>query len=245
MPMGKEQERRLMDLLGKLVARDAGEPIPDRTGLISRTPDFNGQEHTDAITLSHMGWIRSRQGFSDVSNTWSTDGIYTFDLTEDGKAALEAWNSSVGDEGNPSGNDQKRQSRPVIMVIHGSRERSVPQVVDDIRLWCFERDLEAYKAADRPNVGRFVNEKVNDTICEADYYIVVLTADEELTTGAFRPRPNAMIEMGLVLDRDPKLVCVLKEDKVEMPSDYFGLVTEPLDNWPLVLQRELREVGLL
>ena len=54
-----------------------------------------------------------------------------------------------------------------------------------------------------------------------------------------------MIEMGRVLDRDQELVCVLKEDKVEMPSDYSSLVTEPLDNWREVLQRELGEVGLL
>ena len=245
MPMSKEQKQRLMELLGKLAAREAGEPIPDPTGLMFRTLDFNGQEHTDAITLAHMGWIRSGRGFLDVTNTWSADGIYAFDLTEDGKAALEAWNSSVGDEENPSDNDQKLRSRPMIMVVHGSSEGHVPQVVEDIRLWCFEQGVDAYKAADLPNFGRFVNDKVNSTISGADYYIVVLTADEELTTGVFRPRPNATIEMGRVLDRDPKLVCVLKEDKVEMPSDYSSLVTEPLDNWRLVLQRELGGVGLL
>ena len=112
----------------------------------------------------------------------------------------------------------------MIMVVHGSNDGHVPQVVEDIRLWCFEHGADAYKAADLPNSGRFVNDKVNSTINEADYYIVVLTADEELITGAFRPRPNAMIEMGRLLDRDPKLVCVLKEDKVDMPSDYSSLV---------------------
>ena len=66
-----------------------------------------------------------------------------------------------------------------------------------------------------------------------------------LVTGEFRPRPNTMIEMGRVLAQNPSLVCVLKEDKVEMPSDYSGLITELLDNWQSVLQRELREAGLL
>ena len=245
MSMGREQERRLMELLGKLAAKETGEPVPDATELMFKVPDFHGQEHTDAITLVHMGWIRSHRGFSDVTNTWSAEGIYAFDLTEDGKAALDAWNSSAGDEADPSGNDQRRRSRPMIMVIHGSREGSVPQAVDAIRLWCFEQGVDAYKAADLPNSGRFVNDKVNNTINEADYYIVVLTADEQLTTGEFRPRPNTMIEMGRVLDRNPGLVCVLKEDGVEMPSDYSSLVTEPLDNWQSVLQRELREVGLL
>ena len=132
-------------------------------------------------------------------------------------------------------------------VNGGSRKQGwiCAPVVDEIRLWCFEQGLEAYKTADLPNSGRFVNDKVNNTIDEADYYIVVLTADEELTTGELRPRPNAMIEMGRLLDRNPAMVCVLKEDKVEMPSDYSSLVTEPLDNWRSVLQRELREAALL
>ena len=86
----------------------------------------------------------------------------------------------------------------MIMMVHGSKEGRVSQVVEDIRLWCFEHGVDAYKAADLPNLGRFVNDKVNNTINEADYYIIVLTADDELTTGEFRPRPNAMIEMGPV-----------------------------------------------
>ena len=245
MLMGKEQKRRLMELLGKLAAREVGEPVSDLTGLTIGALDFGGQEHTDAKTLAYMGWIRSRQGFMDVANTWSAEGIYAFNLTEDGKEALDAWNSLADDEVNLTNNNQQQRSRPMIMVVHGSREGRVPQVVTEIRLWCYEQGIPAYTVADLPNAGRFVNDKVSDTINDADYYIVVLTTDEELTRGVFLPRLNAAIEMGLVLDRDPKLVCVLKEDKVEMPSDYANLVTEPLDNWQSVLQRELKEVGLL
>ncbi len=245
MSMGKVQERRLMELLCKLDAREAGEPVPDATGSMFRMPDFGGQEHTDAKTLAYMGWISSRRGFMDIANSWSGEGIYAFELTEDGKAALDAWNSSVDTEPDPIGRDLVRRNQPLIMVIHGSQEGNVPQVVNDIRLWCYERGLVAHKAADLPNSGRFVNDKVNSVIDEANYYIVVLTADEELTNGMFRARPNTMMELARVLDRNPKLVCVLKEDKVDVPSDYRGLVTEPLHNWQSVLQRELGEVGLL
>ena len=173
MSMGKEQQRRLMELLGKLAAREAGVPIPDATTLMFGVFEFHGQEHTDAITLTHMGWIRSRRGFEDVTNSWSAEGIYAFDLTEDGKAALDAWNLSAGDEADYRDSNQKRRSRPMIMVVHGSNDGHVPQVVEDIRLWCFEHGADAYKAADLPNSGRFVNDKVNSAINEADYYIVV------------------------------------------------------------------------
>ncbi len=245
MSMGKEQERRLMELLGKLAAREAGDPVPDTTASMFRMPEFNGQEHTDAKTLAYLGWIRSRRGHMDIANSWSAEGIYAFDLTEDGKAALETWNSSTNDEADSRGTKLAPRSQPLIMVIHGSQDGNVPQVVNDIRLWCYDHGLAACKAADLPNSGRFVNDKVNSVIDEADYYIVILTADEELTNGVFRARPNTMMEMARVLDRNPELVCVLKEDKVDVPSDYRGLVTEPLDNWQSVLQRELREAGLL
>ncbi len=245
MSMGKEQERRLMELLSKLAAREAGEPVPNPLGSMFRMPDFGGQEHTDAKTLVYLGWIRSRRGFTDVTNSWSAEGIFAFDLTDDGRAALEEWNSSVNTEIGHSEDGQIMRTRPRVMVIHGSNDGRVPRVVEDIRLWCFENGMDAYKAADLPNSGRFVNDKIDNTINNADFYVVILTADEELTTGAFRPRPNAMIEMGRVLAVNPSRVCVLKDDKVEMPSDYRGLVTEPLDNWQSVLQRELREAGLL
>ena len=247
MSMGKEQQQRLMGLLGKLAARDAGGPVPGIAELMSgaRTLDFNSQEHNDAKTLAYMGWIRSRYRHTDVTNSWSAEGIYAFDLTDDGRAVLEAWNSPVEIETDPGDSGTQRRAQPMVMMIHGSQDGNVPQVVDAIRLWCFEQGLAAYKAADLPNSGRFVNDKVDSTINEADYYVVVLTADEELTRGVFHPRLNTVIEMGRVLDRDPKRVCVLKEDKVEMPSDYTGLVTELLSNWQSVLQRELREAGLL
>ncbi len=211
MLMGEEQQRRLMEMLSTLAARDAGEIAPPSlTELMLNPVAFDDQEHADAVTLTYLGWIRPRSGHVDVLNTRFSEGIFAFDLTDDGRAVLEDWLSE---------DDKERHERPLVMMIHGSQKGRVPQVVDDIRLWCFEQGIDAFKAADLPNAGRFVNDKVNSSIEEADYYVVVLTADEELTTGEFRPRPNAMIEMGRVLAQDPALVCVLKEDGVEMPSD--------------------------
>ena len=115
-------------------------------------------------------------------------------------------------------------------------------MVDEIRLWCFENGLEAYKAEDLPNIGRFVNEKVREIADRADYYIVVLPSDEELASGGFHPRQNAVIEMVGAWERDPTKVCVLKDEQVEMPSDYSNLITEPLEHWRTVLLRELRAV---
>ena len=51
MMMGEDQQRRLMELLGKLAARDAGAPTPSVAEMISSGIDFNGPEHNDAKTL--------------------------------------------------------------------------------------------------------------------------------------------------------------------------------------------------
>ena len=248
MVMGEEQTQRLMELLGKLAVRDAGEPVPmTMETMLSAASNFGGQEHNDAKTLTHMGWIRPKHSFVDVSNSWSGEGIYAFDLTDDGRAALAGWEErqlvNVADESDVS--ERVVGRRPLVMMIHGSSDGRVPQVVDTIRMWCFENGLDAYKAADLPNVGRFVNDKIDDIIDGADYYIVVLTADEQLTTGALRPRPNTLAEMGRVLDRDRSKVCVLVESGVDIPSDYAGHIREPLDRWKSVLTRELRAVGLM
>ena len=251
MTMGHEQEQRLMTLLSKLEGGDSGAPSieeeRERGIRAFQMPEFGGQEHNDAKTLDFMGWIHSPRFGTNLSNSWSSEGIYDFNITEDGKAALEAWraSNSSNEESVEIQIAPSQQSRPKVMLVHGSQNGQVPQIVDKIRLWCFDHDLDAYKAADRPNSGRFVYEKVDDVINESDYYVVVLTADEELTTGVFRPRPNTMIEMGRLLATNSTRVCVLKEQGVEMPSDYTGLVIEALDDWESVLERELRNASLL
>jgi len=246
MMMGKDQRQRLMGLLEKLAARDAGDitPTADLSRLTTGVLGLGGQEHTDAVTLTQMGWVRPRHGIvGNVANSWSAEGIFAFNLTDDGKAALEEWQSSANSNGKNEGQEPDKQ--PLVMMIHGSQNGKVPSIVDEIRLWCFDNGINAYKAADLPNAGRFTYAKVDDIINRANYYIVVLTPDEELTTGEFRPRPNTVIEMCRVFAKDPSLVCVLKDNKVDMPTDYSGLLVESLDNWQIVLLRELKGVGLL
>ncbi len=246
MMMGEEQRNRLMELLRKLADKEAGTIVPSRYPFAP--VDFGGQEHRDTQTLAHMGWVRSRRGFfTDIGNSWSAEGIYAFELTDDGRAALADWEARtiaevVSDE---SAEASSGRDRPLVMMIHGSKDDQVPPVVEEIRMWCFENGLAAFKAADLPNAGRFVNVKVGETIADADYYVVVLTADEELASGKFHARQNTMMEMGRVLDRNPSKVCVLRQANVEVPTDYINLIIEPLDNWRTVLPKELRATGLL
>ena len=249
MTISGEQKQRLLGHLRKLAARDAGAPTPDISDMMSAGFLFNSQDQTDAVTLVNMGWIKSRHFGHNPANSWSSEGIYAFDLTDDGRAMLSEWEQAATAASEAQSNESETGiatgERPSVMMIHGSKGGVVPSIVDSIRLWCFERDLPAYKAADTPNAGRFVYQKVDDVIDTADYFIIVLTADEQLTSGEYRPRPNTMIEMGRVLARDPSKVCVLVENGVDLPSDYQGLLKESLSDWERVLERELRGAGLL
>ncbi len=247
MSMSTEQLQRLMELLGKLAEND---PLVREAEISQRIRsmafELDGPEHRDARTLFHLGWIRSRRHFgASIENSWSSEGIYAFDLTDDGRAVYEEWRSKQVVSTEDGGRSQILGDRPLIMMIHGSTDGVVPRVVDDIRLWCYDQKLDARKAADYPNLGRAVREKVDGVTGEADYYIVVLTADEELARGGFRPRENAIVEMVAVWRRDPSRVCVLKDPRIELPSDYRDIITEQLDNWQSILHRELRAAGLL
>ena len=164
--MGHDQLERLMILLRKLEARDSGDPaaIEERNHRVTSfdMPDFNGQEHNDAKTLVSMGWIINPQPFgTNIANSWSSEGIYAFNLTEDGKAALETWRqSSAGIQETVATQTNARQdTRPQVMVIHGSRNGKIPPIVDEIRLWCYDQGLDARKAIDHPDSGRFIHEE--------------------------------------------------------------------------------------
>ena len=249
--MGREQQERLIALLRKLEDRDAGDAnaIEEQNQRMWQfgMSEERQQEQTDVLLLLHMGWIESKSYGTNWHQTWSTQGIYGYELSEDGESVLDLWdesNNDVDELDEPQRTPHDRE-RPLVMLVHGSSDGVVPPIVDTIRLWCFEQGMDAYKAADHPNYGRFVHTKVDDVIEDSDYYVVVLTPDEELKSGIFRSRPNPMIEMGRLLALDASRVCVLKHEKVEMPSDYAGLVTEPLNDWKSVLMREMKKAGLL
>lgn len=161
MSMGKEQEQRLMDLLKLLFAIDAGTFTPHSQDLMSRRSDFGGQEHNDAKTLVYMGWIRLRHNYHvDIMNSWFGEGIYAFELTDDGRAALAKWEASqsmtIETKGPDSNSSQRTTTRPRVMIIHGSRDGEIPRDIDKIQLWCYRNGMEPYIAANVPNEGRFL-----------------------------------------------------------------------------------------
>ena len=122
MNLGRAQYQRLMELLDRVDRRDAGESVPSRG--IAPVLAFNSQEQTDATTLFYMGWIRGQRGWEQgPANSWSSEGIYAYALTGDGRAVLGEWREQQkGDVGeSPTGIEvddapPSTRSRPFVMM---------------------------------------------------------------------------------------------------------------------------------
>lgn len=99
--------------------------------------------------------------------------------------------------------------------------------------------------------GRTVIEKV-EANSEVDFAVVLLTPDDlgkvrndlELEP---RARQNVLLELGYCMGRlGRERVCALMKDRVEIPSDFGGVVWERMDEnggWKQTLARELQAAG--
>ena len=89
------QQRRLLGLLDQLVRIKHGDPtaIKERSERFARfdMAGFDGPEHRDVVVLFNAGHITSHS-FLGVSpaNHWSSEGIYAYDITDDGEEYLAA-----------------------------------------------------------------------------------------------------------------------------------------------------------
>lgn len=103
------------------------------------------------------------------------------------------------------------------------------------------------------NRGMTVIEKFEEFASRAGFAVVLMTPDDfgysvgKENEKKHRPRQNVVLELGYFaakLGRSRTLV--LTKGDVEMPSDVFGLIYEPMDKsdgWKMRLARELKAAG--
>lgn len=134
-----------------------------------------------------------------------------------------------------------------VFIVHGhdgEARETVARFIERI-------GLDAVILHEQANKGRTVIEKV-EANSDVSFAIVLLTPDdvgrsvtsEELES---RARQNVLLELGYFigkLGRDK--VCALKRGKLEIPSDFAGVVWEDMDSagaWKQALARELEASG--
>lgn len=133
-----------------------------------------------------------------------------------------------------------------VFVVHGHDEGAREAVARFLEKLGFEPVI----LHERANRNRTVIEKI-EAYQDVGFAVVLLTPDDEGCAKGGKPEPrarqNVLLELGYFMARlSRKNVCVLKRGKVEIPSDFAGVVWMPMDagtDWKQSLGKELQDAG--
>ncbi|MDA0738127.1 MAG: nucleotide-binding protein [Nitrospirae bacterium] len=161
------------------------------------------------------------------------------------------WTSSLGTGGKFTVQRQAPIPPPPtrsVFVVHGhdgELKEAVARFLERLKLKAIILDEE-------PNSGRTVIEKFEQN-AEVDFAVILLTPDDEgykagkPNEAKPRARQNVILELGYFIGRLwRKKICTLYKGDVELPSDFHGIVYEPVnssDGWRLNLALELTQAG--
>ena len=246
------------------------EQIPELMNLEPRSPEFQRWLRNTQVAISNTFGTNpeNRQNFDEISYhpimafSGMSNSVYVSaycnGLTR-AKALLESMLDEIEDywpDDNPQEPISEGQVMPEqrvsnrVFVVHGrdggTRDR-VARFLETLQ-------LEVVVLQERASEGRTIIEKFED-YSDAGFAVVLCTPDD---VGALasekdnnlrpRPRQNVILELGYFWGKlGRKRVCALLDGKMDMPSDYDGVLFIPLDDgegWKLILARELRAAGL-
>lgn len=113
-----------------------------------------------------------------------------------------------------------------IFISHGSS----PLWKDVDRLINQKLDYETVILSEQTNRGRTIMEKLEETVDDCDYAVVIMTAEDEQKDNTMRTRENVIHEIGYlqgVLRREN--VLVLKQNGIKPFSNISSIVYEAFD----------------
>jgi predicted nucleotide-binding protein len=166
--------------------------------------------------------------------------------------AVRGLEEEIGDrEGLAAGAPMTAEAPPAldqskVFVVHGHDEGAREAIARFIQALGFQPII----LHERANEGRTVIEKV-EAHGDVGFAVVLLTPDDEGCvkggTPGPRARQNVVLELGYFIGRlGRRRVCALKRGELEIPSDFGGVVYEPIDTaggWKQKLGRELEAAG--
>lgn len=144
----------------------------------------------------------------------NTDGKEAFKLSQ----LLAYWNDKIT-------NPQK-----TIFIVYAFKNI---EKKDEVQRLLSEWGFEVEVMEDRAGNGVSLLNKLEKSVAKADYGIVLLSPDIEIEPGKFLPRPNVMMELGLLLgylkDSEHRISVInykTEEEDVEIASDILGVAYE-------------------
>ena len=137
-----------------------------------------------------------------------------------------------------------------VFIVHGRDLGTMNTVARFIR----DLELEPVVLQEQPNEGLTIIEKF-ERYSQVGFAVILFTPDDIgalkdslLDSAQFRARQNVLLELGYFLGKlGRRNVRVLLKDAVEIPSDYYGVLTTQLDDagaWKNELIREMKSAGL-
>lgn len=144
-------------------------------------------------------------------------------------------------------NKMTAQANKKIFVVHGHDEHAKEMVARFLE----KNDFDAIILHEKASAGKTIIEKI-EAHADVGFAVILLTpddlgranGDDELQS---RARQNVILEWGYFmgkLGRDK--VCAFKSGELEIPTDFSGIIWNPLDSmgaWKHTLLKELREAG--
>ena len=239
------QQRRLLELLDKLDRLKRGDPQAEQERQQRITSmdltGMDGPEHRDIVTLHGNGLISSRHFMASPANSWSSEGIYAYEMTTDGEEFLNSQRHVLEPAKTVEQSATSQTSR--VFIIHGTDPNGYVSQVETV---CRQNGLDPVGMMEQPNQGLGLPDKLRYNMNNVDYYVAVLTVDETTTEGGQRARPNAYAEAVTAHHIGPERLAILREDQVEIPSNLQGLGYIQLEGqWSMKLLQEFRAIGLV
>ena len=155
--------------------------------------------------------------------------------------------SSITTPGKDAALPEGTASSKKVFLVHGhdvAARESVARFLEKL-------DLKPIILHDQPSQGRTIIEKV-EAHSDVGFAVVLLTPDDvggpkDGQMQQPRARQNVLLELGYFIGRlGRSRVCALKRGEIELPTDFAGVVWEPLDDaggWKQALGRELEAAG--
>lgn len=145
--------------------------------------------------------------------------------------------------------NQSQLSRGDILLVHGRDEATKESLLEFLE----KLGLRPLILHEQPEGGKSMMEKIGESL-DVHFAIILLTPDD---IAAPRNKPkerqtrvsqNVIFEYGYLLSKfGPGRVCALYKEGVEIPSDYPGVVTIPMDSrggWRLLVAKEMKQANI-
>lgn len=131
-----------------------------------------------------------------------------------------------------------------VFIVHGHNGELREKIARILSLL----ELEPIILSEQPNQGKTIIEKLEDYSNDVECAVCLFTADDLCQTKndkqEYRARQNVVFETGyFIACLSRERIIIVKDKKVEIPSDLSGVVYNDTENLKFDILKELKKIG--